>query len=672
MKLLNFSVIKLSICLIIGILIASFIDISLAFTIYITACCIALLILVYFISKQKERKTIWFGVVSFITMVCIGILTTNLHNEKQQKNHYTSINSKQKLITFRIRTTLKPGVYNKKYIVDILKIADVSVSGKALLSVSKDSLNTTLAIDDIYITSEGFKPIVSSLNPHQFNYKKYLERHYIYSQLYVKPKQLFSISKNKHTLFGYADLARVAINNKLKNHHFKPEVLAILNALILGQRQELSNAILNDYKDAGAIHILAISGLHVGILLLILKLILIPLKRIKYGKQTTIILLIICMWSFAIIAGLSASVTRAVTMFSIIAFGMHLKKPTNILNTLAISVFFLLLLKPMFLFNVGFQLSYLAVIGIVVIQPKLTSIWEPKNYIFKKTWSLFTLGVAAQFGVVPISLFYFHQFPALFFVANIVIIPFLGIILGLGILVIILALLNALPQFLVDVFSAIISNMNALMKWTALQERFLFKDIPFNGWQVVSAYLIIIAFVQLAIHKKYKSLKLALISLLIFQSIMVYTKYKNSTNNLTIFHKSRHTIIGQKTNNKLNLYSDLDSIAKINTIKNYTIGNRIADINENKIPSIIKTKSKTLLIVDSLGVYNVSLFKPEYIVLIQSPRINLNRLIDAIKPHKIIADGSNYKSYVSQWEKTCVKQKIPFHYTGKKGAFILD
>jgi len=626
----------------------------------------------YYVSNKKKIKTPWFGVLSFLTMISIGILVTNFHDEKLNKNHYTVINSSKKQITFRIRTTLKSGKYHDKYIVDVLKVADVSVSGKALLNVTKDSLKTNISVDDIYITSESFKPIVSNINPHQFNYRSYLEKQYVYKQLYAHPTRLFRVSKNKHTLFGYADLVRETINSKLEKYDFEPDELAIINALILGQRQNLSKTIYRSYTDAGAVHILAVSGLHVALILLLLNFVLKPLKRFKYGKTLTIILLVMLMWSFAVIAGLSASVTRAVTMFSIIAIGMHLKKPTNIYNTLAISIFVLLLFKPLFLFDVGFQLSYLAVLAIVAIQPRLVKLWQPKNFFLSKIWDYFTVGIAAQCGVLPISLYYFHQFPGLFFVANVIIIPFLGFILAGGILVIILALGNILPKFLAEVFGFIISSMNNLMKWLSLQENFLFKDISFNGWQVITAYLFTIALVQLVIKKNHKWLVLTLSFVVLFQGITMVTIYNNGHNTITVFHKSRHTVIGKKIKRHLDVFSDLDSLSQFSNLKDFSVGTYSTSTKTFTVPSFIISKKHNILIIDSLGVFNIKKFKPDYILLTQSPKINIERLIDSIQPKQIIADGSNYKSYVARWKATCLKQKIPFHYTGEKGAFVIE
>ena len=175
-------------------------------------------------------------------------------------------------------------------------------------------------------------------------------------------------------------------------------------------------------------------------------------------------------------------------MFSIVAIALHWKRATNIYNTLAISIFILLLCKPLFLFDVGFQMSYLAVISIVSIQPLLYKVWQPKWKAIDYFWQILTVTIAAQFGVVPISLYYFHQFPSLFFISNLAIIPFLGLILGFGILVIILALLDSLPLFLANIYGSVIRLMNSIVGWVSNQELFVLKNISFDIQHVIGFY----------------------------------------------------------------------------------------------------------------------------------------------------------------------------------------
>ena len=678
MRLLNFTIIKLSICLVLGIIIGYVFNLPLNVSVLLTTSLLIVLLIFYFIAKKQFFSSIWFGVFSFLVMVSIGVLATSFHNQKNFKNHYTKVaiikNDSLNTITFRIREVLKSGNYYDKYIIDLLEINQEKVIGKTLLNIQKDTLFSPLKVDDIYVGRTDFKNLIDPLNPHQFNYKKYLEKKYIYHQLFTSNEALLVSKAKAKTLFGLADNIRQHINKKLKPYNFKPDELAIINALLLGQRQNISEAIYTSYTHAGAIHILAVSGLHVGIILLILSFIFKPLEQFKHGKLIKTILLVSMLWSFALIAGLSASVTRAVTMFSIVAIALNLKRPTNIYNTLAISLFVILLIKPLFIFDVGFQLSYLAVFAIVIIDPYLYSFWKPKYWVTDKLWHTFTITISAQFGIIPISLYYFHQFPGLFFISNLIIIPFLGLILGFGILVILLALLNLLPQFVADSFGYIISAMNGFVSWVSKQEAFLFKDISFNLLLVITSYLLIISFFRLIFKRNYSNLKLFLIAFLIVQSTFIYNKFNKPNNTFIVFHKSRFSLLGNTINNKILIANDFDSItkAKNKIIRDYTVANAIYKIEEHKITPVYQLNNERLLVIDSLGVYNLKTFKPDYILLRQSPKINLNRLIDSLKPKYVISDGSNYKSYVERWKLICRKRKIPFHQTSKKGAFIID
>ena len=678
MQLLNFAIIKLTFCLILGILIGYFGNVSLLASLYVTGGSLLILFVCFLIARKQFTRTAWFGISAFITMVFTGVLVTNLHNEIYNPSHYTKQLSTEKEVlknvAFRVREVLKPGNYYEKYVIDILQIEGSKTTGKSLLNIRKNRNGEPLKVDAVYITKTSFKALIHPLNPNQFDYKTYLEKRYVYHQIFTDKAFLFPIESNHRTLFGIAEAIRDHINDKLKLYDFKPDELAIINALLLGQRQDVSEAVYTNYTNAGAIHILAISGLHIGIILLLLEFVFKPVTFLKHGRLINAILLVSILWSFAIIAGLSASVTRAVTMFSVVAIAKNLNRPTNIYNTLAISACVILLFKPLFLFDVGFQLSYLAVIAIVSIDPYLYSLWKPKYWLTKVYWHTFTVTVSAQFGIIPLSLFYFHQFPSLFFLSNLVIIPLLGIILGLGISIIFLAVLNVLPQFIATGYGFIISLMNVFVEWISKQEAFLFKDIPFGILYVFASYILIITLARLYIKRNYAALKWFLISVVIMQCAVIYTNYTKPNNQFVVFHKSRYSIIGSTTHNTIKIATDMDSISSLKTkiVKDYTVGNYISNIKMEPIQSVYLLKNTKVLVVDSLGIYNVKSFQPDYVLLRQSPKINLNRLIDSIKPKYIIADGSNYKSYVEQWETTCKKRKLPFYQTSKKGAFVIN
>jgi competence protein ComEC len=676
MKLLNFTIIKLTFCLIIGIIIGFNFNIELHLSFLISIILLTSLGLSIFLIKKNYKKYFWIGLLIFTTTISVGILTVNINNQLNFKNHYSKkdvvTNDAIYSINFRIREILKPSLYHNKYVIDVLELNNVTVSGKLLLNIEKDSTKANLKVDEILQTRSNFQAINSPLNPHQFNYKSYLQKKHIYHQLYITNTQLLKISTQKHTLFGYASQLRERINKNLKQSNFKEDELAIINALLLGQRQDISKDIYDSYAQAGVIHILAVSGLHVGIILLLLNFMFKPIEHFKYGKVIKILFIVVLLWSFAIIAGLSASVTRAVTMFSIVAIGINLKRPTNIFNTLAISMFVILLFKPLFLLDVGFQLSYLAVFSIVTIQPILYKLWKPKLKIIDYFWQIFTVTLAAQFGVIPVSLYYFHQFPGLFFISNLVIIPFLGFILGFGIFIIILSLLDTLPSLLANLYGNIINLMNDFVGWISQQEQFLFKNISFGILEVIVSYIFIVSIVNLYKKRNYISMLFFLISIVCIQSAFLYNKFQSTTNELIVFHKSRFSIIGMKQKNQLLLHHNLDKVSLKNNsiVTNFKVGEHIVETKTDSLQSIYLLNNKNLLVVDSLGIYKVKSFKASIVLLRNSPKINLKRLIDSLQPELIISDGSNFKTYQERWSVACEEQKIPFHQTGKKGAYV--
>lgn len=679
MKAFDFPIVKFTLCLVAGIIIGTFYDITLKVSLIISACFLFLLLVSYIVSRKSFKRTIWFGLVAYLTMASLGVSIKNLHNQQNLQKHYSNNfpiqNSDLHIVHLTLVETLKPNKTFNRYVANVSKINSSYLIGKVLLNVKKDSSLAPLHAGTRLILKTSLQALYPPQNPHQFNYKKYLNNQNIYAQIYTDSSSLYAASTKTNSILEYADKIRRTVTTQLENYHFKPNEMAIIKALFLGQRQDISNELRQQYVNAGAIHILAISGLHVGIILCVLNYLFGFLQRLRHGYLIKTIVLLILLWTFAIIAGLSPSVLRAVSMFSAVAIAMNLKRPYNIYNTLAISAFVLLLFNPNFLFEVGFQLSYLAVIGIVSIQPLLFNSLKTKYWIINKVLVLLTVSVAAQIGVLPLSLFYFHQFPGLFFLSNVVVIPFLGIILSCGFIVIIMALLNIPYNLLVLVFETLITWMNKFFNWVSLQEAFIFKDISFTFVMVISAYILIISAVKFYSNANYKKLVLVLCSILVLQAIYLYNDFSNNQNNeFVVFHKSRHSLIGEKQGDFLKLSHDLDSAKRQNDyiIKNYAVGNFIETINEDSLVNVYRFNEKTMLVIDSIGVYKNLSFQPDYIILRKSPKINLHRLINSIKVKAIIADGSNYTSYIKRWESTCLKQKIPFHYTGEKGAFVLD
>lgn len=668
MQLLKFVPIKLTLFLIAGIVVGNYFKLPLP--IAISFVVLGFITLLLFKIKQVS-KSIYFGITALFLMFCIGVLAITIANPRNFDAHYTNnISNQPREVHIKITEILKPTSYSKKYIGEVLSVDKKQSKGNLLLNINNDTTFVDFKIDDEIITFKKFDYLTPPLNPHQFNYKEYLEGLGVYSQITIDPSEFVKLPDANTTIYGIASNLRFKIIESLKKQNFGDDELAVIQALLLGQRNNLSETTYTDYKNAGAVHILALSGLHIGILLYILQFLLQPIERFKGGKKIKLILIVLLLWSFALLAGLSASIVRAVTMFSFVAYAQYLNRPTNTFNIIALSLFFILLINPTYLFQVGFQMSYAAVFAIVWVYPMLQRIWYPENFILKKAWQLLSVSVAAQLGVLPISLFYFHQFPSLFFVSNLIIIPFLGLILGYGIFVIILSLSNISINFITETYNDIIHLMNAIIKWIAKQEAFIFKDISFDAVQLFLVYVAIILLIITFQKVKFRRTVACLISLILMQTWSLFNYYKGSNKEaLYILHKSKNTALLHHKGTELHLLSNTaESFSTIT--KTYATEERSETILIDSLKNSYTYKLSDLYIVDSTTVY--PFIKQMNIILTQSPKINLDILIDSIQPKMIIADGSNYKSDVLRWKETCEKRKLPFHYTGEKGAYYFD
>ncbi len=671
-KLLSFLPTHFTICLIVGIVVQFHYKLW-QYSIAKIILFFAVLLLLIFLFKHFKKR-LYFTISSWIFFIFIGLFTVFFQNDNNKENYYANYFTQDSLITFRVEKVLKSNLYYDKYFGSINKIGDQKTTGIVLLNVQKDSLKSEVKIGSTFLFKSELSEVSMPLNPYRFNYKKYLEKQGVYHQVFLRNTAYLVKDFEEKAIYKIADNIRNKVEKELINNRFRGEELAVIKALILGQRKDVSKDLLEDYTNAGAIHILAVSGLHVGIILLILSFLLKPLDSIKNGKIIKTFLIVLLLWFFAIIAGLSASVVRAVTMFTAIAIGMTFNRKTFVQHTLIASMFVLLLCKPMFLFDVGFQLSYLAVFSIVTIQPKLYDLWSPKWFLTDKFWQLFTVSVAAQLGVLPLSLFYFHQFPGLFMLSNLVIIPFIGIILMFGVLVIALTLFQVLPSFLADVYIFIISLMNQFVSWISIQESFLIKEISFSALFLVISYVCLIFGFRYFEKKAYKTLIAFLSIIIIFQFSIFYEKHQiETTAEFVIFNKSRQTIIGENYKGNLKIHHDLDSLSiqNLSVIKDYKIGKKIKEVQfENQLSSSYQFKNDIFLLVDSLGVYQLGNQLRPIVLLVQSPKINLERLIEEVAPKQIIADASNYKNQVLKWKLICDKKNILFYYTAEKGAIV--
>lgn len=294
---------------------------------------------------------------------------------------------------------------------------------KILAYFSKNSFDTGLTIGDQLVILTKPQLIKNRNNPFEFDYQSFIRKKGIWFSAYLAEGTWMKTGRHFDRLSDFSEKIRQKLLAILAEKVNDREERSVIEALTLGYREELDPETKNYFANTGAMHVLAVSGLHVGLIYFILSFVFAGLKRLKIGSFALPALLISLLWLYAFITGFSPSVQRATVMFTFVIIGDAIRRPVNIFNSLAASALVLMLINPDVIFDVGFQLSYLAVFGIVLIQPRLSALISPKNKLIKAAWELFTVSVAAQLATFPLGLFYFNQTSNLFWASNFIVIP---------------------------------------------------------------------------------------------------------------------------------------------------------------------------------------------------------------------------------------------------------
>ena len=320
------------------------------------------------------------------------------------------------------------------------------------------------------------EPVAPPSFPDEFNYKRFLAAKGIHFRQFLGKKLLVLPLKPSNELNFAMEHLRHYFAGVIDQYVQRPESKQIALALLLGQKESLGKEVKQAYSATGTQHILAVSGLHVGIIYSIL---LLPLTFFKQKGQVLqksyLILVLGLIWIYALMTGFSPSVVRAVVMFSLVTLGQMRKRKPSIWNILAFSALLLLVLDPAIQTDLGFQLSYLAVAGIVGLQPILLRMWAPSNRVLDYFWQMATVTLAAQLITSPLTVHYFHTFPTYFLVANLLIVPLSYIILCAGVPFLLLAWIPMVGSFLGAIVDFLLFIQNEITY--ALQE------LPAALWQ---------------------------------------------------------------------------------------------------------------------------------------------------------------------------------------------
>ncbi|MEP0711414.1 ComEC/Rec2 family competence protein [Algoriphagus sp.] len=417
---------------------------------------LAYLATVYWMASRKS--TFQPSYLAYLTLLIFGALLGSLEqNQSQSLSDLSSVESylaevtmydQQKANSFENLLEVKSSFNAGKW---------EDASGKVLVYHQ-----SVLPFEPGQLLLVNKKPetILSPTNPDEFDYKAFLARQGItYRQFLGKDFHVIDSIPSKRLEYFLVHL-RYAIGEMLKAKipDVKSEQIAL--ALLLGQKKNLDPSIREAYTQAGVMHILAVSGLHVGIIYALFLLILKPLKLKREKARLYLLLVILIIWLYAFLTGLSPSVVRAATMFSLLTLGQMRERPPSVYNILAFSAILMITFNPDVIFEVGFQLSYLAVLGIVMLYPIILDLWLPRSKALEYIWKTASVSIAAQLATFPLSIYYFHVFPTYFLLGNLLILPLAFIIMQVGVPLMILGWIPGLGEILGWTLSGLIWAQN--------------------------------------------------------------------------------------------------------------------------------------------------------------------------------------------------------------------
>lgn len=684
-----------------GILIGAFLKI-LIFPLFIVLGILFITLLSWLLWQKKHRQYKWRWISGFLLsllFIVSGLLNTWLNSPKQIKNHYSAFSESRSFLikinspftetnkTFKSTGRVKAVLTNKDSIWQ-------NTQGKILLYFEKQE-NFDLNYGDELILSSEFSPLQNAENPHAFDYALFMQRKGIYDQCFIKEKEWKKVGEQDS--FSIQKLAielRTRLLSILEDLEFEKESTALAAALLIGYDEYLDDDIRARFSGSGAMHILCVSGLHVGILFMLCNFIFGFLDKTRYGSQTKTILILLIIWLYALITGLAPSVLRASTMFSFMIIGKLINRKGNTYNSLAASAFILLFIDPNLIYNIGFQLSYSAVVAILYIQPKLYSLFYIKNFILDKIWALITVSIAAQLGTFPLAIYYFHQFPNYFLLTNIWVIPLAFIVVIGGLFVLLIGGLGLAQTSIGSIAVRILHySLLGLDNGVKIIDELPYStstNLVFNEIQLICIYLLIFSFITFVLYRKRLWFIPILLSLLILISNSIFLKIDNYNSSTWILYKTKGlTALDFISENRSVLLADSIFIAdkqvqkyvlKENHLKNHIRNCVSVDLsNSLAIESNALKKDDQLILFQSLKM--LYLDKPikskykntlplDYIIIAKNAKINLKQLIDSYNFKTIIFDSSNSWWYLNDQKLAAEALGLSYWDVNEQGAFV--
>jgi len=632
---------------------------------------------VIFIALNISYKTLnlykntWLGgLLTHLLLFCAGWVCTANYNELNRDDHFSNRKAQYLVVKITNEPVIKNGLVRFAGAVTecIDNTKHTAVSGKLLISIS-DILAFKLNYGDVVIIPAKYNTVDPPFNPAEFNYKGYLAHQNIYHQAFFYPHQYSVVQHNTgNPVIAYSLNLRKRLVNGFNNHMRDSSAIAVASTMILGYKADLSADVLQAYANTGTLHVLSVSGAHVAIVFILLSWALSFLNSVKHGKLIKTITIIMLIWAYALLTGFSPAVNRAALMISLIIAGNNFYRYINPLNLLAASAFALLLYNPYYLTDVGFQLSYLAVGGLIVFQPILYKSIQIDNKWLDKLWSLCSVSIAAQVITFPLSVFYFHQFPVYFLLSNLFILLPVIAIMYIGLAFILLCWLPVTADALGYLLEKSIIIMNYGLTLIQKMPYASLDKLWINTLEYVLMYGVIVLLFYYLFNRSKRLLNLSLVLLLLVVVSIAWKEIDSKNNSAITFlnlKKQRAIVFKNGTdavvlsdlkpterNYSYSIQPGLDS-AKIANVKVYGFAENINLSYLKKKGNLIQFRNTTVLLLDSSTVNALTKHpvKADYIYVTHTPPVTVEQIKRKLKYDLWVIGADNSDRYIDSLKK---------------------
>lgn len=693
MKLHHYPILRLLLPFLLGIFVAYFSPVTLLgfWPLLLTATALlAISVIFFFILPFHWRfcVTILLGLSCFFSSLFI---THNIYFPPQLPAVRNMLENAR---FFTVRILDKPLKKEKSVRILVNIVSDNSghpINFHALLYLQKDQRSLALVEGDELFICADFQPISPPVNPYAFDYQKYMRRKSVYFTAYSPASNWIFLQHHPINPIRYAASSLQSYFSELfAENGLQSAEYSIITAILLGNDETMDPELKSQYSSAGVSHILCVSGMHVGIIFMILNFLLKPLDfspQLRYPKA---VILLLAIWFYANITGLAPSVKRAATMFSFVTFGQLIRRPVNVFHSLFASMFILLVINPLLIFEIGFQMSYLAVFGIVIFQPKISAILHPKTKLGNYFWELACVSVAAQLSTFPLSVYYFGQFPNYFLLANLSVIALSFLIVMTGVLLLAISWLPTVSLLFGKILTAEIKLMNGIVGGIDSLPGAVTENIAVHWSQMLLIYGIVCAIFAFLVYRKSIYKYLSLCSLLLLGVSLCLQKIASfSANTFTIYSIDKMSAMGMNDGGRGVIFLDSSAFVSSNAydfnIKNHIRMKRI-DKQIVKMDTLCFARGKAKKIGPFIRWNQLTIFtlsgreylnplsppqKVDLVILRQNPRIPMKKLLQTFDIQQIVIDGSNTVYWEKRWIDSCSAYQIPCHSTRRDGYFSL-